>query len=270
VRVGPCPAERSDPAERSTANLHNPGVNDLGALDAVARQTRLALEASRRPWPLPEGPWSQAQTRRDVLLAHWRVEFDELARLLPPELALDTFAGEAWLGISACRVESLRARGLPPLPGLSSSPQLEVFTYVAADDRPGLWYVSLELTKQLLVEAAKRAHRLPAYRATIAAEAGSFEARRGGLGFRARWEAAGEPFEPAPGSLDHFLTERYALYTADGGRLYRAELQHAPWLLQSARATVETATLAPVPLEGAPHALASAVQDLLLWPLEEL
>jgi uncharacterized protein YqjF (DUF2071 family) len=264
------PARRCDPADRPTANLHNHGVDDLGALDAIVRQTRLAADGSPRPWPLPTGPWSQAQTRRDVLLAHWQVEFDQLARLLPPELPLDTFEGEAWLGISACRVESLRARGLPPLPGLSSSPQLEVFTYVTADERPGLWFFSLELTKQLLVEAAKRAHRLPAYRAAIAAGAGSFEASRDGLAFRVRWEAAGEPFEPASASLDHFLTERYAFYTADGGRLYRAELQHAPSRLRSARAAVESATLAPVLLEGAPYALTSAVQDLLLWPLEEL
>ena len=245
-------------------------MSELGALEAMARQTRVAADVSRRPWPLPEGPWSQAQTRRDVLLAHWRVELDELARLLPPELPVDTFEGEAWLGIAAYRVESLRLRGLPPLPGLSSFPQLEVSTYVAVGDRPGLWYFSLEVPKQLLVEAAKRAHRLPAYRSRIAVASGSFDASRDGLAFRARWQGGGEPFEPAPGSLDHFLTERYALYTEDGGRLYRAELQHAPWLLRSTQATVETATLAPLPLVGAPYTLGSALQDLLVWPLEEL
>jgi hypothetical protein len=245
-------------------------VSDLGALDAIARQTRLAADVSRRPWPLPDAPWAQAQTRRDVLLAHWRVELDQLARLLPPELPVDTFEGEAWLGIAAYRVESLRIRGLPPLPGLSSFPQLEVCTYVALGDRPGLWYFSLEVPKQLLVEAAKRAHRLPAYRARVAAEPGSFDATRDGLVFRARWEGTGESFEPAPGSLDHFLTERYALYTEDGGRLYRAELQHSPCRLRSANATALTATLAPLPLEGEPYALTSALQDLLVWPLEEL
>ena len=264
------PARRSELSGGSLDNLHNHGVSDLGALDAIARQSRLVAEVSHRPWPLPEAPWSQAQTRRDVLLAHWRVELDELARLLPPELPVDTFEGEAWLGIAAYRVESLRVRGLPPLPGLSSFPQLEVCTYVAVGDRPGLWYFSLEVPKQLLVEAAKRAHRLPAYRARVAATAGSFEASRDGLVFRARREGAGAPFEPAPGSLAHFLTERYALYTEDGGRLYRAELQHAPWRLRSAEATVVTATLAPLPLEGAPYALTSTVQDLLVWPLEEL
>ena len=82
--------------------------------------------------------------------------------------------------------------------------------------------------------------------------------------------AAGREFTPAPGSVEHFLTERYALYTADGGRLYRAELHHPPWRLQGAAGEVEAATLAPLPLEGEPYLLFSAVQDFLLWPLEEL
>ncbi len=257
-------------AGRARRIVHNQGVSELGALEAVARQTRLAADLSKRPWPLPEGPWSQAQTRRELLLAHWQVELDALARLLPPELPVDTYAGEAWLGIAAYRVESLRVRGLPPLPGLSSFAQLEVCTYVSIDERPGLWYFSLEMTKQLLVEAAKRAHRLPAYRARIEATAATVDAERDGLGFRAHWASAGEPFEPVPGSLDHFLSERYALYTADGGRLYRAELHHAPGRLRAAEATVEAASLAPLPLEGPPHALTAAVHDLLVWPLEEL
>ena len=61
-----------------------------------------SLEATaHRPWPPPTAPWSQAQTRRDVLFAHWRVGLGELARLLPPDLPLDTHDGDAWLGFVA-------------------------------------------------------------------------------------------------------------------------------------------------------------------------
>lgn len=252
------------------ANGENHRMSDLGMLESIARQQHLATESAGRPWPLPTGPWSQAQTRRDLLLAHWRVALPDLARLLPPGLAVDTHAGEPWLGVAAYKIESLRLRGLPPVPGLSSARQLETFTYVTIDDRPGLWPFSIEVTKPLLAEAAKRTHRLPAYRAHIRKEGGRVEADRDGYAFRAEFHDSGVPFEPLPGTLDHFLTERYALYTEDGGRLYRAEVNHAPWLLRPAVATVEVATLAPLPLEGEPHALTSAVQDVLLWPLEEL
>jgi uncharacterized protein YqjF (DUF2071 family) len=126
----------------------------------------------------------------------------------------------------------------------------------------------------VLLEAAKRTHLLPAYRArTSAARDGDgfrFEASRDGLSFAARYRPAGETFTAEPGSLEHFLTERYCLYTADGGRLYRAELHHAPWQLRAAQATVGSGTLAPLVLEGEPHALYAASQDVLIWPLEEL
>ena len=138
------------------------------------------------------------------------------------------------------------------------------------DDRPGVWLFSVDRGKQTLVEAAKRSLRLPAYRATLATAPGTVDVGRDGLAFRARYTIHGEEFAPAPGTLDLFLTERFALYTADGGRLYRAELNHRPWSLRRARCTVEAATIAPLLVDGEPHALYAASQDVLAWPLEEI
>ena len=243
-------------------------ISDI--LDTVARQQRLVDDVTGRPWPLPGGPWLEAQTRRHVLLAFWPAELDELARLLPPEVAVDMHDGRAWAGIGAYRVTGLRLRGLPPLPGLSSFPQVEVAACVTAGDRPGLWLASLEVPNGRLVEAAKRVHRLPAYRATVRAAPRSYDAVRDGLAFHARYAPRGPSRIPEPGSLEHFLTERFALYTADGGRLYRAELHYRPWRLQDAEVTVEAATLAPLTLEGEPTALYAEQQDVLVWPLEEV
>ena len=252
----------------------NPPMNREGFLDSVARQVQLADDVAHRPWPLPDRPWAQAQTRRDVLFAHWPAPLDELARLLPPELALDTFDGTAWFGAVACRLAHLRLRGLVPVPGLSSGLQLEFLTYVTHDGRPGLWHFALEAGNPLLVEAAKRAHRLPAYHARIeATESGGsigFEATRDGLVFRAIYAGGGPEGVPSPGSFEGFFADRYALYTADGGRLYRAELHHAPPRLQAAQGEVGTMTLSPVAVEGEPRLSFAASQDLLIWSLEEL
>jgi uncharacterized protein YqjF (DUF2071 family) len=132
----------------------------------------------------------------------------------------------------------------------------------------------MEVSNPLLLEAAKRSHRLPAYRARIVSSrdgvAAATETDRDGLRFTARYRPAGDPFTAEPGSLEHFLTERYCLYTADGGRLYRAELHHPAWRLQPAEATIASSTLAPIALDGDPHVLYAASQDLLVWPLEEV
>jgi uncharacterized protein len=239
-------------------------------IEAVARQSQIAADAAHRPWPLPDTKWLQAETRRDVLFAHWRASLSELSRLLPPGLAADVFDGDPWLGLTAYRVSPFRIRGFLPLPGVASFLQLEVSTPVVFGDRPGLWLFQLETSKQLVAEALKRTHRLPAYRARMSFGDGEFEAARDGRAFRARYAPDGSPFVAEPGSLAHFLTERYAVYTADGGRLYRAEVHHPAWTLQPASAEIRTTTLAPLSLSGEPSLLYAAAGDVAVWPLEEL
>ena len=54
----------------------------------------------------------------------------------------------------------------------------------------------------------------------------------------------GPVYRSTAGSLDEWLTERYCLYSADAsGRIYRGEIAHQPWPLQSAEAIVRTNTL---------------------------
>lgn len=246
-----------------------------GYLDAAARQARVVDDLAHRPWPLPEEPWAQAQTWKDLLFAHWRVDVEALARLLPPELRVDTFAGEAWLGITPFRITNLRLRGLPPLPWLSSFAELNVRTYVTDGERPGIWFFSLDAATQWAVEAAKRTYRLPYHHARIAVEHGDdgvlYDSARPGAAFSARYRGAGDVFSAEPGTLEAFLTERYCLYTADGGRLYRAEIHHPPWPLQRAEATIDLNTMAPVALPAEePRLLFSAQQDVVIWSLAEI
>jgi hypothetical protein len=53
---------------------------------------------------------------------------------------------------------------------------------------------------------------------------------------RVRYRPCG-PVSPAqPGSLEHFLAERYLLYAYKNGGLYRGQVHHAPYPLQIAEA----------------------------------
>ncbi len=51
-------------------------------------------------------------------------------------------------------------------------------------------------------------------------------------------------FHAHPGSLEHFLVERYCLYTVTRKRLYRGEIHHLPWELQAAQIEIEQNTMA--------------------------
>src|SRR5262249_28321394 len=44
----------------------------------------------------------------------------------------------------------------------------------------------------------------------------------------------GEPAPAQPGSLAHFLVERYTLYSYAGGKLFRGRVHHSPYPLQDA------------------------------------
>jgi uncharacterized protein YqjF (DUF2071 family) len=248
-------------------------------LRAAGRQARSLRRVDHRPWPLPSGRWTMGQTWQDLLFAHWRVPLEEVRRHVPRELEVELHDGSAWLGITPFRLTGLRTRGLLPVPGVSSFRELNVRTYVrTADEKPGIWFFSLDASSRVAVQAARRTYRLPYFHARIAFDraAGWTDVECTRLGergkvFSGRYRPAGEAFEPEPGSLEHFLTERYCLYTTGpDGSLRRAEIHHGPWRLRPAEAEAELTTIAPFELQGAPLCHLAERQDVLIWPLERV
>jgi uncharacterized protein len=250
-------------------------------VQAPARQGAALEAVEHRPWPLPQSPWLMAQTWEDLLFAHWRVPADEVRALLPAGLELDLYEGEAWIGVTPFRLKGLRARGLPPVPFVSSFLELNTRTYVTAGGKAGIWFFSLDASSEPAVLAARYGYKLPYYRAEIRAERGgswiSYEARRrdhrgASAAFRARYRPSGAAAEATRGSLPYFLTERYCLYTVDShGRLLRGEIHHVPWQLQPAEAEIRDNTMAPRGIElGGEEPLLhfSARQDALIWSLD--
>ncbi|HEV8105227.1 MAG TPA: DUF2071 domain-containing protein [Gaiellaceae bacterium] len=247
----------------------------LDFLDTASRQAHVVDDVEHRPWPVPDVPWAQAQSWVDIAFLHWRIDPAALQRLLPGSVELQTFDGAAWLGITPFLLSGLRLRGLPPLPGVSTFPALNVRTYVTLDERPGLWFFTLDVGSTLVGEAEKRLYRLPYHRAQMRyVRDGGFvnhESARAGAAFSASYRGVGDVFDAETGSLDEFLTDRYCVYTEDGGRVYRAELHHRRWQLQHGEAHIDLNTMAPLPLPAeAPHVLFSQRQDVVIWPLIEL
>jgi uncharacterized protein YqjF (DUF2071 family) len=214
------------------------------------------------------------QTWDDLLFVHYRVPVEQLRPLVPEGLEVEQHSGSAWLGVTPFVVTGLRARGLLPLPFASGFRELNVRTYVTRDDRPGIWFFSLDASSQLAVEAARRLYRLPYFRAEISVRRRDDElvydcSRGGGKAFSATYRADGETFIAEPGSREHFLTERYCLYAEHEGELFRADIHHRPWPLQQAQARIDLNTMPPLKVSQAdPLVHFSARQDVVIWPLE--
>jgi uncharacterized protein YqjF (DUF2071 family) len=236
-----------------------------------------------RPWPLPAGPWQWRQSWRDLLFAHWPVPARSLAQLVPPEVAIQEFDGTSWVGLVPFRMAGVMRRPLPDLPWISAFPEVNLRLYVEVGGKPGVWFVSLDAANPLAVWAARRFFHLPYFRAAMSVrndgERVLYDSVRRGsperIALRAAYGPTSEVFESRPGTIEHFLTERYCLYTqAPGGALLRAEVHHAPWPLQTAAAEIEENTIAArqgIELHGPPVLLHfSRRLDVVVWPLERV
>src|SRR5262245_56236534 len=127
-------------------------------------------DAAHRPWPLPSRPWVMAMQWHELLFMHWPMPPAVLQTLLPPALALDTFDGVAWLGITPFRMAGSRPRFVQPLPWLSAFPELNVRTHVTAEGKPGVWFFSLDASNPLAVRGARTVFHLPYYDAAMTAK----------------------------------------------------------------------------------------------------
>ena len=238
------------------------------------RQASALEETEHRPWPVPERSWVMGQTWDEVLFAHYRVPVEQLRALVPEGLEVQEHSGTGWVGVTPFVVTGLRARGLLPFPFASSFRELNVRTYVTRDEKPGIWFFSLDASSQLAVEAARRLYRLPYFRAEMSVQRRGgellYECSRGaGKAFSAAYRADGDVFQAEPGSLEHFLTERYCLYAEHDDALYRADIHHRPWPLQAAAARIDLNTMPPLKVteeDAVVHF--SARQDVVIWPLE--
>ena len=245
-------------------------------LDGALRQARSLEHLEHRPWPISPRGWTMGQTWEDLLFAHWRVPLEAVRAHVPASLEVEQHDGSAWLGITPFRLTNLRARGLLPIPRVSSFLELNVRTYVnAGGEKPGIWFFSLDASSRLAVEAARRGYKLPYFHARMTAtrrgEWIDYECARigeSGRVFSGRYRPQGDAFHAEPGSLEWFLAERYCLYTTDDrGRLHRAEIHHELWDLRAAAAEIELASISPLALDGEPLCHVSRRQDVVIWPL---
>jgi len=190
----------------------------------------------------------------NLLFAHWPIAEKEIAPLIPDGFSVDTFDGSAWAGVVPFRMEGVRLRGLPKVPGTHCFPEANVRTYVRdkKSGHHGVYFFSLDASNLLAVGAARGWYRLPYFfarmrigrdkewleyrsRRLFTREPARLKLRYRGLG---AGSASGSP-------LEEFLTARYALFTSGRrGRLMRADVHHLPWPLERAEAEMEDLTLA--------------------------
>ncbi len=203
--------------------------------------------------------WAMTQHWDDLLFAHWPMDPEKIAALLPDGLDVDLCRGSAWLGVVPFRMDRIQLRGLPSVPGFRRFPELNLRTYVrdALTGTPGVYFFSLDAANPVAVMIARGFFQLPYYWAQmrmrpVSDREFSFSSSRlltrRPVRFAARYRGLGpsrQLAESRPGSIEFFLTERYSLFTQDPlGRLLRSTIRHIPWTLEEADADITCNDLA--------------------------
>jgi uncharacterized protein len=193
------------------------------------------------------------QKWHNLLFLHWEVDAQEMRRLIPPQLELDLFEESAYVGLVLFTMSGVRPVGLPPVWGLSSFHETNLRTYVRLGDRdPGVWFFSLEAANSMAVRLARALFHLPYHRARMFMELERADNRNATTpttivyagvrqwppplpaAYATRATASGPTRVADPGTLEHFLIERYILYSLDGKNLYQGRVHHSPYPIQSA------------------------------------
>jgi uncharacterized protein YqjF (DUF2071 family) len=202
---------------------------------------------AHRTAPMPRRPWLVNMAWRDLLFAHWRLDPAAVRARVPQPLELETHDGAAWVGV----IPFVMDFAVRSVPVMLATPEINVRTYVRFGGIPGVYFFSLDLASVVGVLGARIGYGLPYWPAQMWARrvplddvGEEYEVRYGTARVANRadfwgcYRPIGPAFTAAPGTVEHFVTERYCLYNVERGKVYRVPIHHLPWLLQPAEAEI--------------------------------
>lgn len=169
-----------------------------------------------------------------MLFMHWPVPVEAMRAAVPESFELDLHEGVSYVGVVPFEMEGVRPRFLPEVAALAF-PETNVRTYVLRNGEPGVYFFSLEALSRLAVATARAAFSLPYHHARMSLRENDgivhYVTERTATGVRheVRYRI-GEFLGPSsPGTLEHFLLERYLLFTERRGAPFRGQVHHAPY-----------------------------------------
>lgn len=217
----------------------------------VPKMITPTLADRQRMQKRPSGPSVMKQQWANLLFLHGRMKAEDLQKRLPKGLWIDTFENDAWVGIVPFFMNRIRPCYLPPVPGISWFLELNVRTYVHDDaGNPGVWFFSLDCNQALAVSLAQKFFHLPYEHARMQSSQQDglidYTCQRDGEIDIAhfRYEPCREGKEAIAGTLEHFLLERYRLFSAnEAGEIFTGDVHHAPYRFQQAHCEI----MSPLP-----------------------
>ena len=207
----------------------------------LAKYMEDGFRVEHLPFPMPNRGHTLAQDWRFLTFMHWRVDIEKLRHHVPEGLEIDTFEGDAYIGLVPFMMKNVRPSWFVSTPGISNFPEFNIRTYVKKDGIAGVFFLTLEAKSLVTCNFAPRTYGLP-YRyakgnVKKSGDKWNWRSSRNNGQFKlaGTTEVIGEQMQAQPGSLEEFLFERYSLYTSHKGSLRRGYTHHNKWKFQLAK-----------------------------------
>lgn len=183
----------------------------------------------------PGGPPQGYQRWLDLLFLHWPVPLQTIRALVPKELELDLYDGQAWVGLVSFEMRGVRHRCVPRVAAFGFL-ETNVRTYVRYKGEPGVYFLSLEAASWIAVRGARLGWGLPYFHADMSASITNgtlvYTSRRAGQSgaqLDLSYRRVGPMGPSEPGTPEFFFLERYLLFVRRGGRIRRGQVSHVPY-----------------------------------------
>jgi len=179
-----------------------------------------------RPWKIPSENWKFYQEWNNVIFLHWQVELIELEKLVPKELEIDLYNGKPWVSVVAFTMEKIRPKNLPPFSPISNFDEINIRTYIKSNNKTGVYFLSIEGGKNISCKVAKSISELPYRYSKIRRTENQYTSKNSEFNDRLNieFEIGNELIDK--GTLDKWLTERYALFQDTQKSINEFEIHH--------------------------------------------
>lgn len=194
------------------------------------------IAPTRRPSTTAAG----YQRWRSLLFMHWKVPIDKIRQLVPRQLELDLFDGEAYVGIVPFEMKGIRPHWCPETFAFDFL-ETNVRTYVVCNNEPGVYFFSLEASSRIAVLAARAGWGLPYFHARMETSRLGDDFHylsrrtRTNVQHRVHYRRGKELGPSQPGTLEHFFLERYLLFVERYGHIWKGQVHHAPYPVEQAQ-----------------------------------
>lgn len=198
-------------------------------------------------------PWLVGQREQEMLFLHWPMTPAAVRPLVPPQLELDLRDGVAWVTMIPFQMAGLHSRWLPPMPGLSTFAEVDLFTYVRVDGVPGVSCLRIDaatLVGTWVGQFFSLPYHHSAVRMTDEGEWRRFTSRGRATGagivpeLAVRYRPTGPEHTAKPGTLAYFLVECFDMYSVTPrGRVLVAKETRPPRVIQAAEVKLDKNTL---------------------------